>query len=86
MSTMERTISMMEKLPEADLLKIHDLIRELFLQHVYEAADNAVGKAFKLMSKEDFMEDIEAAEKDIEGGRCKRVEEVFDGLERRYGF
>ena len=45
MTTLENTISMMEKLPEADLVEIQDLIKKLFKQHEYETADKAVGKA-----------------------------------------
>lgn len=83
MSTLERTISMMEELPEADLVQIQDLIRKLFQQH---ECDNAVGRAFKPMSKQDFLEDIEIAEKEIADEKYRKADEVFDELERRYGF
>lgn len=86
MTTLETTISMMEKLPEADLLKIQNLIKKLFYQHEDESTDFAVGQALKPMSKEDFMEDIMAAENDIAAGRYRNANEVFDELERRYGF
>lgn len=86
MSTLEKTISMMETLPEADLMKIQDMIRKLFRQREHEAADSAVGKMLQPMSRSDFLNDIEAAEKDIASGMCRNADEVFDGLERRYGF
>ncbi len=75
---------MIEKLPETDLIKIQDLIRQLFQQH--EPADNAVGKTLKRMSREDFLRDVADAERDIAEGRYRAVDEVFDGLEQRYGF
>ena len=77
---------MMEKLPEADLIKIQDLIKKLFRQHESESTDAAVGQILKRMSKADFMEDVMAAEKDIAANRYKSADEVFDGLEQRYGF
>lgn len=86
MTTLEHTISMMEKLPEADLVKIQDLTKKLFRQHEYESADNEVGKALKRMSKKDFIEDAAIAERDIADGRYGEANEVFDGLEQRYGF
>lgn len=86
MTTLENTISMMEKLPEADLVKVQDLIRKLFRQREDVSTDSAVGQALKRMSKEDFMEDIAVAENDIAAGRYKSANEVFDRLEQRYGF
>ncbi len=86
MSTLEKTISMMETLPEADLMKIQDMIRKLFRQREHEAADNAVGKMLQPMSRNDFLNDVEVAEKEIAGRMCRSADEVFDGLEQRYGF
>lgn len=86
MTTLENTISMMEKLPETDLIEIQGLIKKLFRQHESESTDAAVGQVLKRMSKADFMEDAMAAEKDIADGRYKGADEVFDGLEQRYGF
>lgn len=86
MTTLESTISMMEKLPESDLIKIQDLIKNLFHQHESESIDTAVGRSQKRMSRDNFMKDALAAENDIMAGRCKSTNEVFDGLEQRYGF
>ena len=38
------------------------------------------------MSKVNFMEDAMTADKDIAAGRYKSADEMFDGLEQRYGF
>lgn len=85
MTTLENTISMMEKLPETGLIKIQDLIKKFFGQHESESTDAAVGQILKRMSKDDFMEDAMAAENDIAAGRYKSADEVFEGLEQRYG-
>lgn len=86
MTTLENTISMMKKMPEADLIKIQDLIKKLFRQHESESTDANVGQVLKRMSKVDFMEDAMTAEKDIAAGRYKSADEMFDGLEQRYRF
>ncbi len=86
MSTLENTISMMKTLPEADLVKIQDFAKKLSKRHELEAADEAVGHSLKPMSAEDFMRDIEAAEKQYAAGKYSSAEEVFNGLEQRYGF
>ena len=86
MTTLENTISMMEKLPETDLIEIQNLIKQLCRLNESESADAAVGPFLTRMSQADFMEDAMAAEKDIAAGRYKSADEVFDGLEQRYGF
>lgn len=84
MSTLEKTISMIETLPETDLIKIQDFIQKLFQQR--EDVDDAAGRVLSPMSREDFLKDIETAEKAIADGQYRNAEEVFDGLEQRYGF
>lgn len=59
MSTLENTVSMMKALPETDLIKIQDFTKKLFQRREFEAADEAVGKFLKPMSREDLMRDIE---------------------------
>ncbi|MCM1122392.1 MAG: hypothetical protein NC416_07410 [Eubacterium sp.] len=86
MSTLEKTISMMETLSESDLIKIQDLIRKLFWQHERERDNNVAGRIFKPMSREDILNDVEMAEEEIAEGKCRTAEEVFGGLEREYGF
>ena len=45
MTTLENTISMMEKLPETDLIEIQNLIKKLFRQHESESTDAEIGRA-----------------------------------------
>ena len=86
MNTLQNTISMMKTLPEADLIKIQDFTKKLSKRHELEAADETVGKFLKPMSSEDFVKDIETAEKQFATGEYSSAEEVFNGLEQRYGF
>ena len=69
MSTLEKTISMMETLPENDLIKIQDFIQKLFQQQ--EDADDAVVRVLNPMSREDFLKDVEAAERAIASGQYR---------------
>lgn len=85
MSTLENTVSMMKTLPETDLIKIQDFTEKLFQRRKFEAADEAVRKILKPMSREDFMRDIEVAEQEIANGKYSSAKEVFDELEHRYG-
>ncbi len=85
MGTLENTVSMMKTLPETDLLKIQSLTTKLFQRHKSEAADEAISRHLKPMSREDIMKDLEIAEQEIVSGNYSSAEEVFDGLEHRYG-
>ena len=44
MSTLQNTISMMQALPEADLIKIQNFTKKLSKHRELEAADEAVGR------------------------------------------
>lgn len=84
MSTLENTVSMMQVLPEADLVEIQAFTKKLFQRHGDGIADEAVGRFLKPMSREDFLRDVAVAEQEIVDGKCSSAEEVFDELERRY--
>lgn len=86
MSTLQKTISMIENLPEADLLKIQDFTRKLSKRHELEMADEAVGRFLPPKSAEDIYRDLEKSRRQAAEGNCKGAEKVFDELERRYGF
>ena len=86
MSTLQNTISMIKTLPEADLLKIQDFTKKLSKRHESESIDEAVAKFLGPKSREDFMEDIETAEKQYAAEKYSSAEEVFNELEQRYGF
>lgn len=78
MSTLENTVSMMKALPETDLIIIQDFTKKLFQRRECEAADGAVGKFLKPMSREDFMRDIEAAERQFAAGEYQEMGEAID--------
>lgn len=80
MSTLENTISMMEVLPEKDLLEIQSLVQKIFQRHEGRTADEEGGKFLKPMSEEDFLKDVEHAEYEIENGKCRRANEVWSEI------
>lgn len=85
MNTLENTVSMMKALPEADLVKIQDFIRKLSRRHELEVADEAVGKFLKPMSLEDFMRDIEVADKQFAAKEYQEMGEAVDEICRELG-
>ena len=85
MSTLENTVSMMKTLPETDLLEIQSFTRKLFQRRESKKADEAVRKFLKPMSREDIMKNIEIAEQEIADGKYRSADNVFNGLEHRYG-
>ena len=80
MSTLQNTISMIKTLPEADLIKIQDFARKLSKRCELESADEAVVKFLKPMSPEDFMRDIETAEKQYVAGEYQEMGEALDEI------
>lgn len=86
MSTLQNTISMLEVLPESDLIKVQNFTKKLSKHHELEAVDEAAGRFLKPMSRADFMQDVKKAEQEIANGKYSSVKEVFHGLERRYKF
>lgn len=85
MNTLENTVSMMKALPESDLIKIQDFTRKLSRSHELEVVDEAVGNLLKPMSREDFMRDIEAADKQFAAGEYQEMGEAVDEICRELG-
>ncbi len=78
MSTLEKTISMLEVLPEADLIKIQDFVRSLFRQRDIECS-------FPLLSEEDIMRSIKVSEQQIANGEYKNAKEFLTEIRQEYG-
>lgn len=85
MSTLEKTISMLEVLPETDLIEIQNFTKKFFQRHGRGTVDESIGRYLKPMSKEDFMKDVEIGEQEIANGKFRSAKETWNELERRYG-
>lgn len=78
MSTLENTISMLEVLPETDLIKIQDYIRSLFEQRGAECP-------FPMLGEEDIIKIAETSERQIANGECKNAKGFLSELRQEYG-
>ncbi len=85
MNTIESTVAMMRTLPEADLLKIQDFTKKLSQRREIEAADEAVGRFLKPMSREDFYRDLEISRKQASEGEYREAGEFLAELRAEYG-
>lgn len=77
MGTLQNTISMLEVLPEADLLKIQDFAEKLF-QHNMECP-------FPPKSKEDIYKDLEISRWQAAEGKCQEMGEALAEIRENYG-
>ena len=85
MNTPQNTISMMQTLPEADLIKIQDFTRSLSKRHELEAADEAVGRFLPPKSREDIYRDLEISRQQAEEGKYQEAREFLSELRTEYG-
>ena len=77
MSTLEATISMIEVLPEADLIKIQDFIKTIFEQHSSESP-------FPLLDEGDILKDMETSERQFVEGKYKGAKQVLNEIRKEY--
>jgi EAL domain-containing protein (putative c-di-GMP-specific phosphodiesterase class I) len=78
MSTIEATISMMEVLPEDDLVQIRN-----FTTMLYEK--RKVNNPFVPLTEEKLMDDLETSRAQIEQGKCQDMKTALDHLGAKYG-
>lgn len=78
MSTLENTISMLEVLPEADLIKIQDFTKKLFCQQGTECP-------FTLKSREEIYMDLEVSRQQAAKGKCQEMGEALAEIRSKYG-
>jgi len=78
MSILENTISMLEVLPEADLIKVQDFTQKLFRQREETCP-------FPLLSGEDIIQSAKKSERQIADGEYKNAGEFLIELRQEYG-
>lgn len=78
MTTLENTISILEVLPEADLIKIQDFAQKLFHQH-------KTACPFSPLSGEDILKSARKSEQQIANGEYKDAGEFLTELRQEYG-
>ncbi len=78
MSVLENTISMLEVLPETDLIRIQDYTRSLIKQR-------GAKYPFPLLDEKDIIEIAKTSERQIANGECKNAKEFLSELRQEYG-
>ncbi len=78
MNTLENTISMMELLPEDDLIEIQNLTKKLFN---LRNADNP----FQPLSKHEIMRDLQISREQTKNGQYKDMDKALEGIREKYG-
>ena len=76
MSTPQNTISMLEVLPEADLLKIQDFTKKVF-QHSTDCP-------FPPKSREEIYKDLEISRQQATEGKCQEMGEALTEIKEKY--
>lgn len=77
MSTLENTISMLEVLPEADLIKIQEFTKKLFRQRGAEYP-------FASKSREEIYADLEVSRRQAVEGQCQEMGKAFAEIRSKY--
>lgn len=77
MSTLESTISMLETLPEDDLVAVNHLVKHLMFR--------SGNVPFHAMNKEQMLEELETARRHVSEGKVKEGHQVAAEMRDKYG-
>lgn len=78
MSTFENTVSMMEALPESDLIEIENFTRKLYMLRNTESP-------FGPLKGEEILNDLQVSREQISQGKCKEMGQAIEGIRKKYG-
>ncbi|MCM1327601.1 MAG: hypothetical protein NC094_08750 [Bacteroidales bacterium] len=78
MNTLENTVSMMELLPEEDLIEIQSLTKKLFN---LRNADNP----FQPLSKQEILKELQISREQTMNGQYKDMDKALEGIREKYG-
>ncbi|MCM1088136.1 MAG: hypothetical protein NC419_08270 [Muribaculaceae bacterium] len=74
MSTLEATVSMIEKCTEDELQVVQQVIRQFFLN-----------RGTQTITKTQFLEELNLSRKQHQNGQCQEASEVLTKLQEKYG-
>lgn len=74
MSTLDLTVSMVQKCTEEELQVVQQVIRQFFLNRSSQA-----------ITKRQFLKELELSRKQHQSGQCHEAEEAFAELRETYG-
>ncbi len=78
MTVFENTVSMMEALPESDLIEIQNFIKKL---HILRSAESP----FRPLTEDEIMNDLSVSREQIAQGKCREMGQAIEGIRRKYG-
>ena len=78
MNTFENTVSMMEALPESDLIEIENFTKKLYMLRIAESP-------FRPVSGEDILNDLQISREQTAQGKCKEMGQAIEGIRNKYG-
>ena len=78
MSILESTISILEVLPEADLLEVQQFAKRLFMLR----SDK---RPFPLKSREEIYKDLEISRQQVAEGKCQEMGHTLTEIREKYG-
>lgn len=85
MSTLQNTISMLEVLPESDLIKVQNFTKKLSKRHEVKSIDEAIGNFLQPKSREDIYRDLEISRQQAAEGNCMEMGQALAEIREKYG-
>ena len=82
MTTYEATVSMMQKLPEADLLVINEFVKRLSSK---AAVREERYNPYKHLTREEIVEQLAVARKNAEEGHVMEAHQASVNIREKYG-
>lgn len=78
MSAFENTVSMMEVLPESDLIEIENFTKKLYMLRNSESP-------FHPLTEEEILNDLQISREQIAQGKCKEMGQAIEEIRNKYG-
>lgn len=78
MNAFESTVSMMEALPESDLIKIQNFTQKLYMYR------NA-GSPFEPLKEEEILNDLRISREQTAQGQSKEMGQAIEEIRNKYG-
>lgn len=78
MSTLEATVSMLQALPESELLTIHDMARRFYMKQ-------AIQNPLEPMTEQQMLDKLAASRKHAEEGRVMDADVAISKIKEKYG-
>ena len=82
MTTYEATVSMIQKLPEADLLVINEFVKRLSSK---TAVREERYNPYRHLTREEIIEQLAVARKNAEEGHVMEAHQASDNIREKYG-